>query len=198
MMKENALSIFLIFLRLGLTSFGGPAAHLGYFRAEFVSRRKWLSDEDFAGLLALCQFLPGPASSQAGFAIGLRRGGGAGALAAFAGFTLPSALLLFFAAGLFAGASSPLLFGALAGLKAVAAAIVLDAVTSMARTLCPDLKRASIAVLAGAAVLALPGTTGMMVAIVAGAAAGYFLNAGEPAAPAPHSRLTRRAGVMFF
>src|SRR5690606_15872092 len=98
---QTSLQIFLIFLRLGLTSFGGPIAQLGYFRAEFVTRRQWLSERSYADLVALCQFLPGPASSQVGIALGLSRGGYVGALAAWTGFTLPSALaLMLFAMGL--------------------------------------------------------------------------------------------------
>lgn len=128
--------IFLVFLRLGLTSFGGPVAHLGYFRDEFVQRRRWLGERAYADLVALCQFLPGPASSQVGMALGLVRGGWGGALAAWAGFTLPSALLL---AALAAGLSArgdwvpP---GVLHGLKVVAVAVVAQAVWGMARTLC--------------------------------------------------------------
>jgi chromate transporter len=129
------------FLKLGLTSFGGPIAHLGYFREEFVARRGWIDDRGYADLVALCQFLPGPASSQVGFALGLQRAGPAGALAAWLGFTLPSALLLMvFALG--AGAfSGPLGIGVLHGLKLVAVAIVAQAVWGMARTLCPDRSR---------------------------------------------------------
>ncbi len=126
--SEKPLAVFLIFLRLGLTSFGGPIAHLGYFRAEFVSRRKWLSDRSYADLVALCQFLPGPASSQVGIALGLSRGGYRGALAAWAGFTLPSALALtLFALGL-ARYGDRLPAGALDGLKIVAVAVVAQAV----------------------------------------------------------------------
>src|SRR2546421_7108448 len=129
------LEVLLIFLRLGLTSFGGPVAHLGYFREEFVSRRKWLDEASYADLVALCQFLPGPASSQVGLAIGLSRAGYLGALAAWIGFTLPSAIaLVLFAYGLnqLGAASSA---GWLHGLKVVAVAVVAQAVLGMMRSL---------------------------------------------------------------
>src|SRR3984885_6975192 len=142
----SALEVLLVFLRLGLTSFGGPIAHIGYFREEFVVRRKWLDEQAYVDLVALCQFLPGPASSQVGFSIGLMRAGYGGALAAWTGFTLPSAIaIVLFAYG--AGALiGPVGTGLLHGLKLVAVAIVAQAVWGMARTLCPDKERASIAV----------------------------------------------------
>jgi chromate transporter len=168
--------IFLIFLRLGLTSFGGPIAHLGYFRAEFVERRRWLSDRAFADLVALCQFLPGPASSQVGFGIGLLRGGILGGIAAWAAFTLPSAILMgLFAYGAGDAAASPLGSGLLHGLKLVAVAIVAQAVLGMARTLCPDRARASLAALAIILMLIAPGTLGQIGAIVLGGAIGLLL-----------------------
>ncbi len=145
--------IFLIFLRLGLTSFGGPVAHLGFFREEFVARRGWLSERDYADLVALCQFLPGPASSQVGMALGLARGGYFGALAAWLGFTLPSAILLIlFALGIthYGNLFSP---GALHGLKVVAVAVVAQAVWGMARHLCTDIARISIMIVASGIVL---------------------------------------------
>src|ERR1700704_5920875 len=148
-----------VFLRLGLTSFGGPVAHLGYFRAEFVERRRWLSERAYVDLVALSQFLPGPASSQTGFAIGLMRGGYLGGLAAWTGFTLPSAvLLLLFAYGAGSIADSPLGAGMLHGLKLVAVAIVAQAVLGMARSLSPDKPRASIAALAIILMLLVPGS----------------------------------------
>lgn len=164
--------VFGVFLRLGLTSFGGPVAHIGYFRAEFVTRRKWLSDVDYAELVALCQFLPGPASSQVGFALGLMRAGWWGALAAFVGFTLPSALIML-AVALGAGVAG--LTGVIAALKLVAVAVVAQAVLGMARTLCPDGPRATIAVVAVAALGLLSGPWGMVVVIVAGGLIGAFL-----------------------
>lgn len=154
--NRTAWAVFLIFLRLGLTSFGGPIAHLGYFREEFVTRRQWLTERSYADLVALCQFLPGPASSQVGMAIGLSRSGYGGALAAWAGFTLPSALfLILFALGL-ASYGDRLPVGVLHGLKVVAVAVVAQAVWGMARTLCPDAPRISIMAVACCCVLLLP------------------------------------------
>lgn len=168
-------SILLIFTKLGLTSFGGPIAHLGYFRDEFVVRRRWLNEEGYADLVALAQFLPGPASSQVGFAIGLMRGGLAGGLAAWAGFTLPSVfLLLLFAYGA-AGLDSPFTMHILHGLKIVAVAVVAQAVWGMARSLCPDRERATIAVAAIILMAFLGGSTGQITAIVAGGLAGLML-----------------------
>lgn len=178
--------VFGAFLRLGLTAFGGPIAHLGYFRAEFVERRRWMTDAAYADLVALCQFLPGPASSQVGFGLGMMRAGWAGALAAFVGFTLPSALLMLAFAFGAAHVAGPVGTGALAGLKIVAVAIVAQAVLGMARNLCPDAPRAGIA--AGAIVLlaALPGALAMPGAILLGALAGLALNRGTGAdGPAP-------------
>ncbi|MGB6396631.1 MAG: chromate transporter, partial [Bradyrhizobium sp.] len=145
--------VLLVFLKLGLTCFGGPIAHIGYFRDEFVTRRRWLDEQAYADLVALCQFLPGPASSQVGFSVGLMRAGYLGGLAAWTGFTLPSAiaLVLFaFGAPLLGG---PLGSGLLHGLKLVAVAIVAQAVWGMARTLCPDRERASIAAVASVLIL---------------------------------------------
>ncbi|MBH1979794.1 MAG: chromate transporter, partial [Comamonadaceae bacterium] len=133
---QGSLQVFWIFLRLGLTSFGGPVAHLGYFRTEFVLRRQWLTERSYADLVALCQFLPGPASSQVGMALGLLRAGLPGALAAWLGFTLPSALLLALLGLGLASGTTVLNAGALHGLKVVAVAVVAQAVWGMARTLC--------------------------------------------------------------
>jgi len=171
----TAREVFAAFLRLGLLSFGGPIAHLGYFRTEFVERRRWLDDREYGSLVALCQFLPGPASSQVGFAIGLGRAGWLGAVAAFTAFTLPSvALMLAFAAGasLFSG---PIGSGILTGLGIVAVAIVAEAVLGMARSLAPDAARAAILVVAAASALLLPGSIGQLGAIVFGAIAGLVL-----------------------
>ena len=149
-------AVFWIFLRLGLTSFGGPIAHLGYFRQELVVRRQWLTERSYADLVALCQFLPGPASSQVGIALGLSRSGYAGALAAWAGFTLPSAVvLMLFAQGItYYGDALPT--GVLHGLKVVAVAVVAQAVWGMARNLCPDVPRITTMVAATCAVLLVP------------------------------------------
>ena len=151
--SRSAWAVFLIFLRLGLTSFGGPVAHLGYFRDEFVIRRKWLTENSYADLIALCQFLPGPASSQVGIAIGLSQAGYTGALAAWTGFTLPSAIvLILFALGISSyGDIIPL--GVLHGLKVAAVAVVAQAVWGMGKNLCTDVARISIMALAACFVL---------------------------------------------
>lgn len=166
--------VFRVFLKLGFTSFGGPIAHLGYFRGELVERRRWVDDKEYADLVALCQFLPGPASSQVGFGLGLHRAGPLGAFAAFLAFTLPSAaLLVAFAAGasLFQGALGS---GILDGLKIVAVAIVAQAVMGMGKALAPDRERASVAVMAALAVILLAGPLGQVLAIAVGALAGLF------------------------
>lgn len=171
----SPVEVFLAFLKLGVTSFGGPIAHLGYFRDEFVTRRRWIDEAGYADLVALCQFLPGPASSQTGFALGLLRAGYPGALAAWTAFTLPSAigLVLFaFGAATFEG---PVGGGLLHGLKVVAVAVVAQAVWGMARTLCPDRERASIAVGAALIVIFAAGAIGQIAAILLGGLAGFWL-----------------------
>jgi chromate transporter len=190
--------VFRIFLRLGVTSFGGPVAHLAYFRAEFVERRRWMTDAAYADLVALCQFLPGPASSQAGFAIGLARAGWAGALAAFAAFTLPSALLLVAFAHGAQGLGGPVGAGLIAGLKIVAVAVVAHAVWGMAQALCPDRARQALAVAAVAVTAALPGATGQVAAIALGAASALALRLPVAAAGAPDTAagVTRVQGLV--
>jgi chromate transporter len=178
--------VFLAFLKLGLTSFGGPIAHLGYFRDELVIRRKWLGDDAYADLVALCQFLPGPASSQVGFALGMMRGGWLGALAAFTAFTMPSALILLVFAMTAASFSGPVGTGVVHGLKIVAVAIVAQAVWGMARNLCPDKERAAIAVAAVAMLALVPGSFGMVAAILVGAGAGLALGRGTGAPVGGH------------
>lgn len=174
--------IFVAFLHLGLTAFGGPVAHLAYFRDEFVHRRRWLSDAAYADLVALCQFLPGPASSQVGLALGLQRAGYRGALAAWCGFTLPSAILMIlFALGL-AEFGQSLPHGLLTGLKIVAVAVVAQAVWGMGRSLCPDWPRRLLALLGAALLLAWPGIAGQLAVIVGGALGGLALGAAVPAA----------------
>lgn len=158
--------VFLVFLRLGLTSFGGPVAHLGYFREAFVVRRRWLGDDAYADLVALCQFLPGPASSQVGMALGLQRAGLLGLLAAWCGFTLPSAVLLVAFALLVSGTPDLAGAGWLLGLQTAAAAVVAQAVLGMARSLTPDRRRATIAAAAAIVVLLVPGP-GPQVAVMA-------------------------------
>lgn len=172
------------FLRLGCTSFGGPVAHLGYFREEFVVRRRWLDEAAYADLVALCQFLPGPASSQVVFALGMRRGGLAGAMLASACFTLPSAaLMIAFAYGVTGLAGGPAA-GWLHGLKLAAVAVVAQAVWGMARGLCPDGPRRILALLAAAFLLAAPGAAGQIAVIAGGALAGWLLYRREAPAPA--------------
>lgn len=197
---QSPWNVFLIFLRLGLTSFGGPVAHLGYFREEFVSRRQWLSDRSYADLVALCQFLPGPASSQVGIALGFSRAGYSGALAAWAGFTLPSAVaLILFAIGI-SSAGSNLSVGALQGLKIVAVAVVAQAVWGMARSLCTDAKRITIMMLATCAVLLLPSVWSQVGVIIVAGLAGVALF--KPAQLAPHDplpiQISRRTGAFWL
>ena len=175
-MRGSVAEILLVFLRLGCTSFGGPVAHLGYFRSEFVTRRQWLTEATFADLVGLCQFMPGPASSQVGMGIGLLRGGPPGMLAAWVGFTLPSALamaLFAFGIGLVGGDMSHA--GWLRGLKLVAVAVVVQAVWGMARTLSADRMRATVTVVACLVCLAIPSSLGQISAIVLGAIAGIVL-----------------------
>lgn len=196
--RDSAWTIFLVFLRLGLTSFGGPIAHLGYFRDEFVVRRRWLSERGYSDLIALCQFLPGPASSQVGIAVGLTRGGLRGAFAAWCGFTLPSAvaLILFAQAALLWGASwSP---GAVHGLMLVAVAVVAQAVWGMARTLCPDAPRIAIALLSAVAVLLRPDAWGQIGTIVLGGIVGvmFFGRAVSASHDALPIRMSRRFGAL--
>jgi len=173
--QRSAAAVFVTFLRLGLTSFGGPVAHLGYFHDEFVVRRKWLDERAYADLVALCQFLPGPASSQVGIGVGLSRAGLPGAVAAWIGFTMPSAIaLILFGYGVtaFGDVASS---GALHGLKVVAVAVVAQAVWGMARKLCPDAKRATLAALATIGVLAVPSPFAQAGAIVIGGLVGWAI-----------------------
>jgi chromate transporter len=189
------------FTRLGLTSFGGPIAHIGYFREAFVVRRKWLDETAFADLVALCQFLPGPASSQVGFSLGLMRGGWLGGLAAWAAFTLPSAVALL----LFACAENVLTGrvaeGVLHGLKLVAVAIVAQAVWGMATSLCPDRRRAGIAVFSLALVTVLGGSVGQIAAIALGGCAGAILCRAAPVVDGGHLPaipVSRTIGIVLL
>ncbi|HEX3408192.1 MAG TPA: chromate transporter, partial [Caulobacteraceae bacterium] len=171
----SPLEVFLAFLKLGCTSFGGPVAHLGYFRAEFVERRRWLGDAAFTDIVALCQFLPGPASSQTGLMIGLSRAGYGGAAAAWLGFTTPSALLMVLFA--FAAPALSRVIGSdwLHGLRLAAVAVVAQAVLAMTRTLAPDRERATIAVAAALAALWAPSAITQLAVIAAGLAVGLVL-----------------------
>ncbi|HSS86885.1 MAG TPA: chromate efflux transporter [Reyranella sp.] len=193
----SALEVLRVFLKLGLSSFGGPIAHLGYFRDEFVTRRRWLDEQAYADLVALCQFLPGPASSQVGFSIGLMRAGYSGALAAWTGFTLPSAIvLLLFAYGV-GSLSGPVGGGLLHGLKLVAVAIVAQAVWGMARSLCPDRIRASIAAVAAVIILFSAASVAQIAAILLGAIAGLALCREAPPAAGGHLAMpvSRTVGI---
>jgi chromate transporter len=196
--RGSALEVLRVFLRLGLSSFGGPIAHIGYFRDEFVTRRRWLDEQAYADLVALCQFLPGPASSQVGFSIGLMRAGYAGALAAWAGFTLPSAIaLLLFAYGV-SSLGGSIGTGLLHGLKLVAVAIVAQAVWGMARSLCPDRERASIAAAAALIILFSPSSPAQIAAILLGAIAGLVLCRAAPAPAEGHVAMPVSRGAGAF
>lgn len=196
--RGTAGEVFSTFLKLGLTSFGGPIAHLGYFRNELVMRRKWVDEMGYADLVALCQFLPGPASSQVGFALGLLRGGPLGALAAWVAFTLPSALLLVIFAFAATDFEGPVGLGLLHGLKVVAVAVVAQAVWGMARSLAPDRERASIALSALLIVIFVASAIGQIAAIALGGLAGLFLCRNGPVADINHLsfRVSRRFGVI--
>jgi chromate transporter len=203
--RGPASEVLRIFLRLGVTSFGGPVAHLGYFRAEFVERRKWLDDHTYSDIVALWQFLPGPTSSQTGITIGLMRAGLLGAVAAWIGFTMPSAVaMILFGYGVTRFGD---LSGAawLHGLKLVAVAVVAQAVWGMARSLCPDRERATIAVAAALLVLAVPSAIGQVGVIAVGALIGWGLlgAAAAPGSDAPLAVHVPRAwsvvaAVLFF
>jgi chromate transporter len=171
----SAREVFSVFLRLGLTSFGGPIAHLGYFERDLVQRRRWLDHETYADIVALCQLLPGPASSQVGMAIGMRRAGWRGLGAAWLGFTAPSAILLILFAYLVERTGDIADSGWIHGLKIVAVAIVAQAVWSMAKNLTPDRQRITIAFLAAATLLLWSSALGQVAVIVAGGAIGWLL-----------------------
>ena len=194
---SRILEVLLVATRLGLTSFGGPIAHIGYFRDEYVVRRDWLTEQRFAELVALCQFLPGPASSQLGMAIGMRRAGIFGALAAWLGFTLPSAVaLVLFAYGAeeLGGEAAEWLHG----LKVVAVAVVILALWGMGKTLAPDRSRVTIAVLAAAALLFTDGVVIQLAVIAGGAVLGLaFLRPTTPdQAPPPDKQTGSGIGAL--
>lgn len=195
----KSLEVFLVFLRLGLTSFGGPIAHLGYFRDEFVTKRKWISEHAYADLVALCQFLPGPASSQVGMGIGLSRLGIWGAILAWIGFTIPSAIVLvLFGLGMThfeAGAHQEWLHG----LKVVAVAVVAQAVLGMGKKLCPDKERITIAVIASVVVLIVHSAiVQILVLVVAGIFGAYFLRTTSELPHEPLHKGRRRIGAVFL
>jgi chromate transporter len=186
----SPLEVLLAFGKLGITCFGGPIAHIGYFREEFVVRRRWLDEQAYADLVALCQFLPGPASSQVGFSIGLMRGGYLGALAAWTAFTLPSAILLILFAYGANALQGPIGIGLLHGLKLVAVAIVAQAVWGMARTLAPDRERASIAAVAALIILLSSASVAQMGAIALGGVAGLWLCRAAPHASSKEGHMS--------
>ena len=192
--------VFPIFLRLGLTSFGGPVAHIGYFRHEFVERRKWLDEKAYADLVSLCQFLPGPSSSQVGIALGEARAGILGAFMAWLGFTLPSAAALTLCGLGFTAINKTLGLGWTHGLKVVAVAVVAQALWSMSKTLTPDRLRLAMAVIAAATALQFHSSAGQIAIILAGAAIGCFFL--KPAQQLPHTPLRatsgKRAGIIML
>jgi chromate transporter len=197
MRERSALEVLLAFLKLGVTSFGGPIAHIGYFREELVVRRRWVDDMTYTDLVALCQFLPGPASSQVGFSLGVIRAGYVGGLAAWTGFTLPSALLMTafaYGAGELGG---PIGQGVIHGLKLVAVAIVAQAVWGMAHTLCPDRDRASIACVAALMILFSASPAIQVGTILMGAIAGFWLCRAPPPASTGTvgTAVSRRVGI---
>jgi chromate transporter len=198
--QGSFLEVLWVSTRLGLTSFGGPIAHLGYFHEEYVKRRKWIDEQSYADLVALCQFLPGPASSQVSIAIGIARARFLGGLAAWIGFTLPSALALVafaFGVGAFATAADS---GWLHGLKVVAVAVVAQAVWGMARALCPDRERATIAIFASLATLTWPNAAGQLSSIVVGGIAGLLMFPGKASSSLTHRRfpISRRTGIIAW
>jgi chromate transporter len=193
--QGTAGEVFLVALRLGLTSFGGPIAHLGYFERTYVRERQWLTPDEYGGLVALCQMVPGPASSQVGYLVGLRRAGWGGAFVAWAGFTLPSALVMFAFALLAPHLEGATTNAVLHGLKLVAVAVVAQAVWSMARNLCPDRPRAALALIAAALLLVISGSFVQIAALLIGAAGGALLCGNLPAAPGlPTMPVTLRTG----
>ncbi|MDZ7927434.1 MAG: chromate efflux transporter [Agrobacterium sp.] len=196
--KGTPGEVFTAFLKLGVTSFGGPIAHLGYFRDELVVRRQWIDEAGYADLVALCQFLPGPASSQVGFALGLLRAGALGALAAWTAFTLPSAILLLLFAMVAASIEGPVGTGLLHGLKIVAVAVVAQAVWGMAKSLTPDRQRASIALAGIICVVFVAGAFGQVLALATGAVAGLFFCRSAAAREASHLafRVPKRVGYI--
>jgi chromate transporter len=200
---EGAVSVGLAALRLGCSSFGGPIAHLGYFEREYVQQRRWVSSDEFTGIVAVCQMLPGPTSSQVGFLIGWHRAGWRGAMAAWLGFTLPSALLMYAFAVLAPRARGPVIDALLQGFKLAAVAVVAQAVWNMARRLCPDLRRASIAIAAGLLLLWANSGPLQLVALLGSGLAGFFLCqdaalAVVDPAVAPGSKTAVAATVIFL
>jgi chromate transporter len=198
--RGSFLEVLWVAARLGLTSFGGPIAHLGYFHEEYVERKQWIDEQSYADLVALCQFLPGPASSQVGIAIGIARAGLPGGIAAWIGFTLPSALaLIAFALGIGAFASAADA-GWLHGLKVVAVAVVAQAVWGMARSLCPDRERATIAILASIVTLVWPTAVGQLSSIAIAGVVGLMIFPGTASSSLSHMRfpIGKKTGIAAW
>jgi chromate transporter len=198
--QGSFLEVLWVSTRLGLTSFGGPIAHLGYFHEEYVKRRKWIDEQSYADLVALCQFLPGPASSQVSIAIGIVRARLLGGIAAWIGFTIPSALALIafaFGIGAFADTADA---GWLHGLKVVAVAVVAQAVWGMARSLCPDRERATIAVLASVITLAWPTAVGQLSSIAIAGILGLVIFPGPASSSHSHIRfpIGKKTGIAAW
>ena len=202
--RQTPGTVFLAFLALGLTSFGGPVAHIGYFREAFVTRRRWMNERGYADLVALCQMLPGPTSSQVGIGIGLTKAGLVGAVAAWIGFTAPSAIMLIALGYGVIAFDDAIPAGLLHGLGAVVVAVVAQAVWGMAKTLCPDPPRVTIAVLAAAAVLGVGGSATQVAVIVAGGLVGFLWlreqarTPSDPGRAAPASAVAMASLVLFF
>ncbi|WP_415898671.1 chromate efflux transporter [Neptuniibacter sp. QD48_11] len=176
---DKVWEVFWRFLLLGCTSFGGPAAHIGYFQKAFVQEKKWIDQDSYARLVALSQFLPGPGSSQVGFALGLRQAGLYGGIAAFLGFTLPSFLILYLLATTDTQNSGSFLTGAVHGLKLLAVIVVADATLSMQRNFCKDNQSLSIAIFTAAALLIAPSLWTQMAVLLIAAAVGIYLKKAE-------------------
>ncbi|MDH7944326.1 chromate efflux transporter [Pseudohongiella sp. SYSU M77423] len=199
--KSSTWEVFRVFLRLGLTSFGGPVAHLGYFREEFVNQRRWMSERSYADLVALCQFLPGPASSQVGLAVGMSRGGYRGAAAAWLGFTMPSAIALILVAlgiGVYADGINS---GLLGGLKVAAVAVVAQAVWGMARNLCPDTPRITLMAIATCLMLISQTAWSQVAVIIAAGVTGLFLFKADTQSSVDDGlqvSVSRRAGIFWL
>jgi chromate transporter len=200
MRPGSALEVFAVFLKLGVTSFGGPIAHLGYFQREIVGRRGWIDETRYAQLVALCQFLPGPGSSQASFALGMLRAGWSGAFAAFAAFTFPSVLLMLAFAAVLPGLDQPLALAAIHGLKLLAIAVVAQGLTAMAARLAPDLPRRLLAIAAALVLIFAGGTLLQLTVIVGSALLGLLVCRQTEPAPAAAFELgySHRTGVALL
>ncbi|WP_250654810.1 chromate efflux transporter [Alkalimarinus coralli] len=198
--KGRVGDVLRTFTKLGFTSFGGPVAHIAYFHKELVERKRWVSEDQFSQLLAICQFLPGPASSQLGFALGLLRAGWLGAIAAFVAFTLPSSLLLLAFASALSLLSGPVGQAAIHGLKLVAFAVVADAVLGMSKKLCPDTLRRGIALFSASALLLVSSAWSQIFVVLGGAAIGVLFCRESAGSTSYKIKVgySRRVGVIIF